>query len=157
MRLPVLAGALAFFALGVQATEFRFFEPGSIERIRAERQGRPFILGLWSLSCPHCPRELKELGKLKKAHPDVDIVLVSTDTPDDAESMGAMVRRHGLSGAEQWVFADPQPQRLRFEIDRRWWGELPRTYFFSADHGVEAVSGVVPAQRLKRWAEENRR
>ena len=37
---------------------------------------------------------------------------------------------YGLGKVEQWVFADPMPERLRFEIDRRWYGELPRTHFY---------------------------
>ena len=61
----------------------RPFVSGSLQKIVAERQGKPFILAVWSVTCTHCPEELKALGKLKAAHPALDIVLVAADAPED--------------------------------------------------------------------------
>ncbi len=130
----------------------RPFESGSLQTIRAAHVHRPFILTFWSIDCAHCPKELKALGELKKQYPKLDIVLVSTDGDVPAAHLASFATRQGLGAAEQWVFADPQPEKLRFEIDRRWWGELPRTYFFDAAHKRESVSGLVSEERLQRWA-----
>lgn len=146
---------LALFA-GMAHAEVRPFESGALMKIRAAREGRPFILSLWSLECAHCPKELKALGELKRRHPALDVVLVSTDTPADAAALEEFAERSGLGQAEQWVFAG-DAQRLRYEVDRRWRGELPRTYFHDAAHRIEAHSGLVPSETLARWAKERAR
>lgn len=150
----LVALAMAFTA-GLSHADVRPFETGSLAEIRAAREGRPFILAFWSLDCAHCPMELKTLGKLKKLHPGIELVLVSTDSPANASELATFAAGQGLEGAEQWVFSDPQPEKLRFEIDRRWWGELPRTYFFEADHKRTAISGTLSMQVLQQWQTRN--
>ena len=137
---------------GIAQAEVRPFTPGSMQKIQGERAGKPFILTLWSATCTHCPAELKALGELKRKYPNIDIVLLAADTPDEIPQLAKLAEGYGLGKQAQWVFADPQPEKLRFEIDRRWYGELPRTYFFDGEHRREAVSGLVPAERLERWA-----
>lgn len=144
---------LALSATPLAAQEIKLFESGSLNRIVAPRQSRPFVLALWSLSCPHCQDELALLGETAKASPNLDIVLISTDTPDEAEAVSSVLKRHGLGRAEAWVFADAFAERLRHEIDREWRGELPRTYLYGADGSVDAVTGKLTPRRLKQWIE----
>lgn len=132
----------------------RPFVAGSLAKIQAERQGRPFVLALWSLGCTHCPSELRTLAALKRRYPKLDVVLVSTDAPEEAPRLAELAASYGLGKVEQWVFADPAPERLRFEIDRRWYGELPRTQFYDRQHKAEGVSGVVPETRFEEWLRE---
>ena len=155
MMRHLLALLLAIMASVASAeTTVRPFVAGSLAQIQAARQGKPFVLAFWSIGCTHCPAELKSLGELKRRHPKLDIVLVAADTPDDAVQTAQIAKSYGLGKVEQWVFADPVPERLRFEIDRRWYSELPRTQFYDRRHKVEAVSGVVPEERLQRWIRE---
>ena len=151
----LLALLLALMVSAVSAeTTVRPFVAGSLAQIQAARQGKPFVLAFWSVGCTHCPAELKTLGELKRRHPKLDVVLVAADTPDDAPQTAQLAKSYGLGKVEQWVFADPMPERLRFEIDRRWYGELPRTHLYDRSHKVEAVSGIVPEERLQRWVHE---
>lgn len=150
-RLVLLLALLA----GLAEAEVRPFGPGSLQQIQAERSGKPFILALWSATCTHCPSELKALGELSRQHPGLDIVLVAADTPTDTPQLEKLAADYGLGRQAQWVFADAQPEKLRFAIDRRWYGELPRTYFFDAQHRREAGSGVMPVERLERWVREH--
>lgn len=150
MRPLLLALALGLFG-GPALAEVRLFETGSLATIKAAHEGRPFILALWSIDCTHCPQELQTLGELRRRNPQVAVVLVSTDAPDHASQLADFAASRGLSSAEQWVFADPQPQKLRYEIDRRWWGELPRTYLFDGDHKAAAYSGPVDDDALQQW------
>jgi thiol-disulfide isomerase/thioredoxin len=144
--LTTLAGAYA------QAAEFKPFVAGSMQQIRAAHAGQPFVLALWSLTCSHCQEELVQLGALQRRHPQLNVVLISTDTPEDADALTANLARHGLARAEAWVYADAFAERLRFEIDPRWGGELPRTYFFDRAHAVTACSGALAPAELERWA-----
>ncbi len=154
----LVGGLLALHALPVLAAgSVRPFVSGTLAKIAAERQGRPFILSLWSISCTHCPAELRTLGKLKGEHPSLDVVLVSTDDPENAARTAEIAAGYGLGSVPQWIFADDVPERLRFEIDRRWYGELPRTLFFDRNHRVHGVSGLVSQERLQQWVKENLR
>ncbi|WP_265945214.1 TlpA family protein disulfide reductase [Dechloromonas sp. A34] len=152
MRWLVLLLALL---AGLAEADVRPFGPGSLQQIQDERSGKAFILTLWSATCIHCPSELKALGELVRQHPGLDIVLVAADTPADTPQLERLAADYGLGRQAQWVFADAQPEKLRFAIDRRWFGELPRTYFFDARHRREANSGVVPLERLERWVREH--
>lgn len=99
--------------------------------------------------------ELKALGEIRKRNPKLDIVLVAADTPDEIPLTAQLASKYGLGKVEQWVFADEMEERLRFEIDRRWHGELPRTHFYDREHRIEVVSGVVPKQQLLAWVKAN--
>lgn len=149
--------ALVLCLLGVlpaKAEALRPFVPGSAQALRDAHADRPFVLALWSLTCSHCQEELALLGRLKEKYPALDLALVSTDTPEDAETLNATLARHGLVRAEAWVFADPFTELLRQEIDPRWSGELPRTYLHNRDRSVRAVSGRLTAEKLEHWIAE---
>lgn len=148
--LLVVAVALAIPAAA--ASEPKPFVQGSFKQITAARRGKPFIIGLWSLSCVHCQDELALLGRMLAKHPRLDLVLVSTDTPDDQAALVATLARHGLARAESWVFADSFTERLHYEIDRQWHGELPRSYLYAADGTRRAVSGRLGPAELERLA-----
>lgn len=150
-RLCLALILLSVLILPAAAQELKPFVGGSIKEITAARQGKPFILGMWSLTCAHCREELALLSGLLKKHPDLDLVLVATDTPEEGEAISARLRQSGLGGAQAWVFADPFVERLRFEIDPRWYGELPRTYLYDPSHKVLAFSGKPDPRQLEQW------
>jgi len=145
----MLAGLL--FGATAHGAELRPFVSGSMQEVGRAYAGRPFVLALWSLSCPHCQEELERFGRLKEKYPELTLVLVSTDSPEDDEAIAATLTRQGLARAEAWVFADTFTERLRHEIDPRWSGELPRSYFFDRAHVATARSGAIPATELERW------
>ena len=52
-----------------------------------------------------------------------------------------------MANAEQWVFAEDMPERLRHEIDGRWYGEVPEPIFM-----IENTSGRSrPAWSIKSF------
>jgi thiol-disulfide isomerase/thioredoxin len=138
-----------------QGQELRSFVRGSQQAIVAAHQGKPFILVLWSLDCTHCHDDLALLGKLQARYRSLPVVLVATDTPLQQPAIRSVLKRHALQRAESWVFADSFVERLRFEIDPHWYGELPRTYFFDASGKATAVSGKMQPGQMERWVEEH--
>ncbi|HYA37882.1 MAG TPA: redoxin domain-containing protein [Candidatus Methylomirabilis sp.] len=152
--LTIVIGLL--LASPVPARDIRAFEPGSLAAIEAAHAGRSFILAFWSINCTHCPEDLALFADLRRRYPDLDIVLVSVDSPEDAETISATLERYHLENVEARVFADEFTERLRFEIDRQWHGELPRTYFYGADRTVRGVSGRLDARAVTRWIERQR-
>lgn len=138
-------------ASGAAADKPKPFVAGSMQEVVTSHAGQPFVFALWSLTCVHCKANLDMFNRLRARHPELSLVLVSTDTTDDAAAIDATLKRHGLANVPSWVFSDTIVERLRFEIDRRWRGELPRTYFYDAGHPVRAVSGKLEEAEIERW------
>ncbi len=140
---------------GGQAAEAELpmrFSAGSLESITVERDGKPFLLVLWSLDCAPCRTELMHLKEALEADRAPDVVLISTDSPDRVERISALLSEYGLNGVDSWVFGDPVPERLRHEIDPQWYGELPRAYFYNKDHSRTPYSGTISLEMLARMA-----
>lgn len=136
--------------------ELKPFQVDSLEQITAAREGRPFLLMLWSLDCPPCLKELAELRQLTKGFDARDLVLVSTDGPGQQRAVERTLRDFGLTRLDNWLFADDFGERLRYRIDPEWFGELPRAYFYAADHQRTARSGVLKPELLQRWLQQTR-
>lgn len=149
--------AVLFFSMPVHAGEPAAFTVDSLAEIKAQYSGRPFILGMWSVSeCSYCMDELTMLGRLARVHKRLPIVLVATDTPAQSAAIQKILLPLGLASVDSWVFDDPIPERLRRAIDPAWYGELPRTYLYDAEHRRETVVGVLSEQRLQAWLRRNR-
>ncbi len=146
---------LTMSGMATAAHTVRPFVPGSLAQITAAREDKPFILVFWSLECQYCPAELKMLGALKQRYPKLDIVLVATDTLNDAPQLAARVKSYGMGKVEQWVFAEDMPERLRFEVDRRWYGEVPRTQFYNRTHQHEIKTGLISQKFIEDWIARN--
>lgn len=139
----------------IAAETIRPFTPGSLSQVLAQREGKPFILVLWSLECQYCPTELKTLSELKRSHPKLDVVLIATDEVSDTPQLLSRTQSYGIANAEQWVFAEDMPERLRLEIDGRWYGEVPRTYFYDRKHQREVKTGLVSKKFFEDWLARN--
>ena len=155
MRRLVLMLILSFVTAVAAAESVRPFTSGSLQKVLAPREGKPFILVLWSLECQYCPTELKMLSELKRSHPKLDVVLIATDTVSDTPQLASRAESYGMNRVEQWVFAEDMPERLRFEIDSRWYGEVPRAYFYDRKHQREAKTGLINKKFIEDWLARN--
>lgn len=149
-RILVLV-AVVTMGVGSAFAQARLFDSGSLEAIKRAHQGRPFVLMMWSLDCTSCVRELNVLAAQVKEHPEIPLVMVSTDDASLQPKVEAMLAKHGLERLESWVFSGDNMRRLRYEIDPTWYGELPRSYFYDAQHERVPLSGVVTEQHLTAW------
>lgn len=138
------------------AAELRPFLSDSLAQITAAREGRPFLLLLWSLDCPPCLKELAGLKALAREMDGRELVLVSTDGPSNSAAAARVLHDLGLGGLDNWIFADDYSERLRYHVDPDWFGELPRAYFYSADHNRRAHSGVLTPEQLQHWLQQTR-
>jgi hypothetical protein len=139
-----------------QTKPLRDFVAGSYRQIRAAHHGQPLLIAFWSMDCAHCPSSLRTLAASRAHYPALRIALVSTDNGAAPASVQAHITELDLHTAEQWRFADPIPERLRQEIDPRWWGELPRTVFISASGEHTAHSGALSAAQIAQWMRDGR-
>ncbi|HSI96101.1 MAG: TlpA family protein disulfide reductase [Methylophilaceae bacterium] len=144
---------LLLLALPVMAGDLRPFDRGSRAAIEQTHAGKPFVLAFWSVDCAYCPEEIKHLGALVRQRPAIKLVLVSVDGMEMKSEAGAKLAEYLPGGqGEHWIFAGDDPDRLYFAIDRKWHGELPRTYFYDGAGGVRGMSGQIDAAWLANWA-----
>lgn len=152
LALALLAALPALTMLvAVPAGAAEPFGRGSWQAIRDAHAGRPLVVHLWSLTCAPCLAELPEWGELAARQPGLALVLISTDSPDRAPRMDMVLKRAGLGAVDNWAFADPFTERLRFEIDRTWRGELPRTLLVAPDGSVEILKGAAGTGPVTAW------
>ena len=129
--------------------QIKNFTSGSYEQIVNQYQKQPLVMVLWSIDCPPCYKELEMLGREQKQHA-VNLVLISTDGVEASNEVTDILKQYNLQSADNWLFDEFSSQRLRYEIDPLWYGELPRSYLFNKAHQRKAVSGVLSADQLSK-------
>lgn len=134
------------------------FERGSWRKLAAAHAGRPTVIHFWGLTCGPCILELPKWGKLLAERPDLPLVLVAADPlPQPPDQVNGMLQRAGLDKAESWAFADRFYERLRYEIDPAWSGELPRTLLIAADGTSTVLPGVADLSKVRAWLDTQAR
>jgi len=145
------------FANGVladAALQVRPFERGSWQAIRQAHAGRPTLVHFWGVTCGPCKVELPQLGKFARSHPGVDVVMIDADlVPNTPAAVRDMVSQAGLASAENWAFGDTFAERLRYEIDPRWQGDIPRTMLIGKDGMARTIEGTASPADLEKWAQ----
>jgi thiol-disulfide isomerase/thioredoxin len=153
--LLAVAGAtmLAGLAMADATIGIKPFERGSWQAIRQAHAGRPTLVHFWGVTCGPCKVELPQLGKFAKLHPGVDVVMIDADlVPNTPAAVKAMVTQAGLASAESWAFGDTFAERLRYEIDPKWQGDIPRTVLIGKDGSARTIEGSAEAADLEKWA-----
>jgi hypothetical protein len=131
------------------------FGKGSWQDLTGARKGQKLIVHFWSVACGPCLTELPEWGKFLAGHPDAPLVLVNWESrPQPADRIRDTLAKAGLADAENWTLADNFEQKIRFEIDRDWMGELPRTQLIAQDGSMSIISGTMDFTKLSAWLGE---
>lgn len=136
-------------------SNIKAFTPGSMSVIKAEYQDKPLLLALWSLDCPSCFEELSLLREIKQQHPQLGIVLVSTDIETSIHELASVLKKYQVDSLDTWVFRGMSYEQLRYEVDPGWYGELPRSYMFKAGKVIQAVSGMLKQEVINKWMDVN--
>ena len=119
------------------------FVSGSYQQLLTSNVGKPFMLAVWSITCPSCIKDMAVLSAVHKAHPEIKIVMLSTDDIAESAEAQKILAANQLAELENWIYAEENTQKLQFELDPKWYGELPRTYFFDKAQQRDGVSGVL--------------
>jgi thiol-disulfide isomerase/thioredoxin len=144
---------LLMLSQSVFADSLKPFMASSRLEIEKSHQGQPMIVAFWSLDCTYCLDELNTLGEFVKNHPKIKLVLVNADGLSTTKEVENALKQIKLPFAyEAWQFSESDEDRLRYSIDKTWYGELPRTYYYDNLHQVKAVSGSPDLIWLKSWA-----
>jgi thiol-disulfide isomerase/thioredoxin len=139
------------------STELKPFVRGSWQEMLRSHKGRPTLVHFWGVTCGPCKVELPLLGKFMKEHSELDVVMISADLVLNLPGAArAMLEKAGLGAAENWLFADGFVERLRFEIDPAWQGEIPRTLLIARDGTVTTIEGSAEIPDLEKWSAQQK-
>ncbi len=135
-------------------TPYKPFVKGSFAQIQQQNKGQPYIIAFWSVTCAYCMKELTMLGQLVEQYPEVKLITISTDPFFEGGAVQQLLASKNLTETETWVFADNYVEKLYFDINPRWRGELPLTYFFDKNGVMLKHMGVVKEGELIEWLDE---
>jgi thiol-disulfide isomerase/thioredoxin len=132
--------------------ELRPFGRGSWQEIRKAHAGRPTVVHFWGLTCGPCRIEMPAWGKLLLERPDLELVVINADlVPNEPDAVSTMLAQTGLAAAENWTFNDDFVERLRYEIDPQWRGEIPRTILIARGGTTTVIEGVADSTVVRAW------
>ena len=128
------------------------FSGKALQQLQQQHENKRWLLLMWSLECPPCFKELAAVAKLKSENADIPIVLVNTDDDDSmASEREQVLTSMGLAQVPSYYFPDQRASALRYAIDPRWHGELPRSFFYTRAGQQKGHSGLLKGQQIKSW------
>jgi thiol-disulfide isomerase/thioredoxin len=152
MSLVLAMAASAVIVGSTRAVELRPFVQGSWQELRRLHAGQPTIVHFWGVTCAPCRIEMPQWGRLLQERPDTHLVLIDADlVPNEPNSVTAMLAKTGVSAAEQWTFDDDYEERLRYEIDPQWHGEIPYTILIASDGTITTIAGTADLAQIRVW------
>ena len=140
-----------FFSHLSFAYDFMPFDMNTRKVIEKRYIDQPLIISFWSIDCPYCIDDLKKLGKALSKNTNVQLITVCVDGKESAKKAERILSQANLPKHEKYQYAEVDEDRLRYNIDPAWYGELPRTYFYDAAHQVTPLSGKISNSFLDKW------
>lgn len=151
--LAALIGATTLQSMtAAAATDIHPFKRGSWQEIRKAHAGEPLVVHFWGVTCGPCRAEMPEWGKFLNERAGLHLVMIDADlVPNEPSAVKTMLEQSGLSAAENWMFTDEFAERLRYEIDPHWQGEIPLTLLISPDGTTSTIEGVADLTSVSAW------
>lgn len=147
---------LCVFIFSVHPRDFatdsalKTFNSGSYQRLLTSYKDQAFVLIIWSITCSSCLKEMSLIAKLHQQQPELNLVMLAVNDHSVDTQINEILTKFKLKNLENWVFAEDNSVKLRFEIDPSWYGELPRTYFFNAQHERIGISGMISEEKYQQ-------
>lgn len=139
----IILGALLSYSAGSEEFNLKPFDADSYQQILASNANKPFILVVWSITCSSCLKEMPLISHLHQNRPELNIIMLAADDISEVNKIKSILQKNQLTGIKNWAYADENRMKLQFSIDQKWYGEMPRTYFFDKKHQQEGISGVL--------------
>jgi thiol-disulfide isomerase/thioredoxin len=138
----------ASIAQASSPVSLQLFDIGSFEQIVVDKNKQDHLVILWSFDCPPCITELEKISELHLQFPDYQLTLINTDAVDEQVRVKKILQQFNLAGLDNWGFANSDEEKLRYDIDPRWYGDLPRSYFFPLQGKIKRLRGALTSAEL---------
>lgn len=111
-------------------------------------KARPAIVVFTSVSCTHCPGAIARLAaKRSSLNPRVNVVVVSTDSEDDA----GLLRDPHYAPADRLFSFHGHSQALQYSVNPGWRGMTPYVAFVDGRGRVKFVLGEPKEGVTAEW------
>ncbi|RTE55460.1 TlpA family protein disulfide reductase [Arenibacter aquaticus] len=92
------------------------------------------IVNFWAMWCAPCVKELPILKQYEANNPNVEILLVSLDFPENIDStLKPFLKKKGIT-SEVVLLDDPDANSWIDKIDPKWSGAIPFTIIFNNEN-----------------------
>ncbi len=148
LAFSMLMASILMFSSSASAVDLQSFEIDSFEQIVNAKNQQDHLVILWSFDCPPCIKELEKISDLHQQYPEYQLTLINTDSVDEQIRVKKLIEQYNLAGLDNWGFANTDAEKLRYDIDPRWFGDLPRSYFFPLQGKVKRLRGALTSAEL---------
>lgn len=150
-RCGVALAVWLLFSTFALALDFKPYGRGDYPALLKAHAGRSLIVHFWSVTCPACVAELPQWAKLIDSRKDIDVVFVDTDDAEERDRAAMRLEKAGLASVAHYGFADSFAEKLYYEVDRDWRGELPYTVLIAQDGARTSVAGGLDDPDMVAW------
>jgi thiol-disulfide isomerase/thioredoxin len=110
-------------------------------------QEKVVVLNFWATWCQPCVEEIPIFIRLQQQHPEIDVVGISMDEPDQTGAVEAFVRKHEMN--YKVVLREGENfETMVNSIDPEWMGALPATFVFKDGKRTFSKAGLISEQEL---------
>ena len=89
------------------------------------------IVNFWAMWCAPCVKEIPVLQEYEKNNPDVEVLMVSLDFPENIETkLKPFLKKKGIT-SKVVLLDDPDANSWIDKIDPNWSGAIPFTIIFN--------------------------
>jgi thiol-disulfide isomerase/thioredoxin len=148
LAVSILTASILIFSSSANAVDLQSFQIDSFEKIVNAKKQKDHLVILWSFDCPPCITELQKISDLHQQYPEYQLTLINTDSVDEQIRVKKLIEQYNLAGLDNWGFANTDAEKLRYDIDPRWFGDLPRSYFFPLKGKVKRLRGALTLAEL---------
>jgi thiol-disulfide isomerase/thioredoxin len=123
------------------------YQAGDWKAITKAANGEPLAIHFCGVTCPACVKEMPQWGQFLKANPNAKVVFIQVDDVS-IENILKMLNKAGLEKVNSYYVVAPFDERLRYEIDPKWYGETPTTILIDKNGKATRKTGLVDFQKL---------
>ena len=113
------------------STKIPIYDFDSLEPLLYTKTNTTHIINFWAMWCAPCVKELPVFEQYQKDHPEVEVLLVSLDFPEDIETkLKPFLKKKGIA-TRVVLLDDPDANSWIDKIDPNWSGAIPFTIIFN--------------------------
>jgi hypothetical protein len=83
------------------------------------------------------------------------LITISTDPFLSSDFIQNLHQTNNLMNAETWVFSDRVREKLYFDVDKKWRGELPFMLLVNDKNQVTKHLGIMTQEKLVTWIKQH--
>ena len=103
----------------------------SLEPLFYTKSEKTYVVNFWAIWCAPCVKELPIFQAFQKNNPDVEVMLISMDFPEDIEpKLKPFLKKHNIN-TKVVLLDDPDSNSWIDKVDPNWSGAIPFTIIFN--------------------------